>query len=134
MPGGAWNPMFWDLVGCEWDDDPEGVNLNCLPEIFVSLKYVQTTHVRFGQPDNERSTDGPILGFQLVIKHRSTCGVRQNPWVICMLDLMPRVIEQDGMTYLEVGAVVTDHALQNLGMEKRSIKEGGKSLLEGHPL
>jgi len=31
-----------------------------------------------------------------------------------------------------VGAIVADHALEDLGMEEYAIKEGGKSLLVSH--
>lgn len=40
--------------------------------------------------------------------------------------------EQNCRTYLEVRAIVTDHSLENFGMQKRAIKKGGKSLFEDH--
>ena len=41
--------------------------------------------------------------------------------------------EQDCRTDLEVRAVVAYHALEDLGVQKYAIEEGGNSLLVSHP-
>jgi len=49
------------------------------------------------------------------------------------LDLVPRVVEQDRRTDLKVRTIITDHSLEDLGMQKRSVKESRESLLVKHP-
>jgi len=41
--------------------------------------------------------------------------------------------EQDCRTDLEMRAIVVDHALEDLGMQKCAIEESRKSLLVNHP-
>ena len=73
--------MFRDLVSLEGDDGTQGMDLNLLPKVlliselrsvnrdlqrreggaYASLKHVQETDVRFGQPKDERSTDRPVF-------------------------------------------------------------------------
>lgn len=49
-----------------------------------------------------------------------------------MLDLVSRIIEQDRRTYRKMGAVVTDHPSEDVGMEKGTIEESGESPFEHH--
>jgi hypothetical protein len=76
---------------------------------YVALKHVQKLDIGSRQAADERTPHTTLVIREVLAEQLPTLSVRYDGGVIRVLDLVPRVSEQEGRAELEVRAVVPDH-------------------------